>query len=66
MRTTEQIRLGEVRLARAEPVLDHFAALDVLQLRTDEGAPVPGVHMLEFGDSPKLVVVLDDETGPEI
>src|SRR5439155_733055 len=46
-------------LARAEGAVDDCARAERLQLRADERAALPRLHVLELGDAPGLAVELD-------
>ncbi len=46
-------------LARAERVLDDSAGLEVLELRPDERAALPGLDVLELDDAPHRAPMLD-------
>src|SRR5512140_566057 len=53
-------------LSGAKAVFDDFAALEVLQLCTDECAPIARVHMLKLDNSPQLIIVLYCQSGTKI
>src|ERR1051325_109429 len=54
------------RFSGAEPRFDHLSGYQALELRTHEGTPVAGIHMLELDYRPQVSIHANRHARPKI